>query len=169
MPSQTIRPNPVMVQKLREYDNKLGVFLNVVNDRWTVVRYIPMAKYGGTFRGMALFQCIEIPWPILCIQEPDGSYMPLDERALWLLWESDLQRVDNLDRHLDRLDDKMISYRRKMEEDFADDIRHLTLDSKQQLAKAFEPFDRDHWQEKELPTKPMSHEPVGVEWDDMTF
>ena len=167
MPSQTIRPAPRMIQKLKEYDAKLDAFLNVVNDRWTIVRYVPMAKYGGTWRGISLFQCIDVPWPILCVQEPDGSYMPLDERTLWMIWESDLQRIDDLNQHFSKLDDKMISYRRKMEEDFAEDIRYATLENKAQLMKALEPFDRSGWQGRE-PPKPMSHEPVEI-WDEMTF
>jgi hypothetical protein len=168
MPSQTIQPDPRMIQKLRIYDKKLSAFLNVINDRWTIVRYVPMAKYGGTWGGMSLFQCIDVPWPILCVQEPNGGYMPLDERSIYLVWESDLQNIDNLDRHFDKLDDRMASYRRKMIEDFQDDIRYATLENKRQLMEAFEPFDRDNWQGL-MPPKPMSHEPVKVSLDDITF
>jgi len=157
-----------MIQKLREYDRQLGVFMNVVNDRWTIVRYIPMAKYGGTWRGMALFQIVDVPWPILCVQDLDGGYMPLDERSIYMVWESDLHKVDDLDRHFNRLDDKMAGYKAKMVKDFEDDIRYATLENKQQLMKALEPFDRDNWQGI-MPPEPMSHEPVEVAWDELTF
>lgn len=168
-PSQTILPNPAVIRRLRKYDEKLNAFLNVVNDRWTIVRYIPVARYEGSWRGLSLFSCMEVPWPVLCVQDLDGGYMPLDERAIVMIWESDLHRIDDIDRHLDKADQRMLDNKRKMERDLADDIRHATLENKRQLIKSFEPFDRDYWQEKELPTKPMSHEPVKVEWDDISF
>ena len=168
MPSQTIRPNPVMVEKLKSYDTKLDAFMNVVNDRWTIVRYVPMMKYMGTLRNMALFLLVDVPWPVLCLQDFEGGYMPLDERALVLLWEGDLQNIDDLDKHYDRVDDKILSVREKMEQDFADDVRHATLENKRQLMRAFEPFDRDNWTESTLPPVPMSHKPVEVDLD-VTF
>lgn len=167
MPSVTIRPSRRMLAYLKGYDSKLDAFLNVVNDRWTIVRYVPMLKYEGTWRGISWTRVVDVPWPVLALQDQDGGYMRFDERALWLIWESDLHRVHDLDRHLSRLDQKMIDTKRKMESDFRDDIRHATLENKHQLAKAFAPFDRGT--DGPATPRPMSHDPVEVSWDEMTF
>ncbi len=169
MPSQIIRPDRGMLQKLQEYDKQLDAFFNLINERWTVVRWIPMLKYEGGWRGMQFFRQTMVPWPVLCVQDWDGGYMRLDERALYLLIGGDLQKIDNLDKWCNERTQTMMAHRVKQHADLQDDIRHLTKESKTQLMKAFEPFDRDSWGESAPPPVPMSHEPVEVNLDELTF
>lgn len=169
MPSQLIHPDRGILQKLKEYDSKLDAFLNVINERWTIVRYVTMFKYEGRWRGVEFFRQTEVPWPVLCVQDWDGGYMPLDERAFYLLIGGDLQRIDDLDKWCNKRAQTAMEYRAKQDSDLKDDIRHLTLESKRQLTKAFEPFDRNTWGENAPPPVPMSHKPVEVDLDEFTF
>lgn len=169
MPSQMINPDRGMLQKFKEYDRKLDAFFNVVNERWTVVRYIKMFRYEGKAFGIEWFMQLDVPWPVLCVQDWDGGYMPLDERALYLLIGGDLQRIGDLNKWCNTSEERMMAAREKQEKDLHEDIRHLTLDHKRQLMKALEPFDRGGWGEKSSPPVPMSHEPVEVNLDELTF
>lgn len=169
MPSQIIRPDSGVLRKFREYDSQLDVFFNIVNERWTVVRRIQMLKYEGRWEGTKLFRPTTVPWPVLCVEDWDGGYMRLDERALLLLIEGDLQRIDDLDKWCNSRTQEAMAQRRKVNTDLQDDIRHLTLDSKKQLMKALEPFDGGGWGESALPPVPMSHRPVEVDLGDVTF
>lgn len=169
MPSQLILPDRGMLQKLKEYDSKLDAFFNVINERWTIVRYVTVLKYEGRAEGIEWFRQTEVPWPVLCVQDWDDGYMPLDERAFYLLIEGDLQRVDSLDKWCNDRVQQTMAHREKQERDLKDDIKHLTLESKRQLIRALEPFDRDTWGENAPPPVPMSHAPVEVDLDELTF
>lgn len=169
MPSQMITPDRGMLRKLKAYDNKLDAFFNVINERWTIVRYVTVMKYEGWWRGINWYQQTEVPWPVLAVQDWDGGYMPLDERAFYLLIGGDLQRIDDLDRWCNSRAQQAMEYREKEQSDLKDDIKHLTLDHKRQLTKALEPFDRNTWGENAPPPVPMSHLPVEVDLDDVTF
>lgn len=168
MPSEIIRPDPRILTKMKEYDKQLDAFFNIINERWTVVRWISWLKHEGTWRGIALRRYTDVPWPVLCVQDDDGGYLPLDERVLVLLWEGDLQKIDNLDRHFDRRDQMVRDIKEKMQRDFYDDVRHLSIESKRQLMKAFAPFDGGKWTESAAPPVPMSHAPKEVDLD-VTF
>ncbi len=157
-----------MLQKLKEYDSKLDAFLNVINERWTIVRYVTVYRYEGRWRGMEFFQQIDVPWPVLCVQDWDESYMPLDERAFYLLVAGDLQKVGDLDKWCNERTLKTMVHRENEERSLKDDIKHLTLESKRQLIKALEPFDGT-WGESAPPPVPMSHMPVEVDLDEFTF
>lgn len=169
MPSQLIRPDRGMLQKLKEYDSKLDAFLNVINGRWTIVRYVKVFRYEGEAYGARWYQQIEVPWPVLCVQDWDEGYMPLDERAFYLLIGGDLQKIDNLDKWCNERGQRQMAAREKEQLDLKDDIKHLTLDHKRQLIPALEPFDRGGWGEKAPPPVPMSHTPVEVDLDEFTF
>lgn len=168
MPSQLILPDRGMLQKLKEYDSKLDAFLNVINERWTIVRYVTVFKYEGKAGGINWYRQTEVPWPVLCVEDWDGGYMPLDERAFYLLIEGDLQRVDDLDKWCNTRTREVMEHRDKEERDLKEDIKHLTLENKRQLMKALEPFDGT-WGESAPPPVPMSHMPVEVDLDEFTF
>ena len=169
MPSQMVTPDRGMLQKFKEYDKKLDVFFNVINERWTIVRYVKVFRYEGIANGIKWYQQMEVPWPVLCVQDWDEGYMPLDERAFYLLIGGDLQRIDDLDKWCSQRGQRMMAAREKEQIDLRDDIRHLTLDHKRQLTKALEPFDRNTWGENAPPPVPMSHAPVEVDLDELTF
>jgi hypothetical protein len=169
IPSTLMLPDRGMLQKFRRYDKKLDAFFNVVNERWTIVRYIKMYRYEGSYNGTEWFQQLEVPWPVLCVQDWDGGYLPLDERAFYLLISGDLQRVDDLDKWCNSRAQQAMDHRAREEHNLRDDIKHLTLESKRQLTKALEPFDRNTWGENAPPPVPMSHAPVEVDLDELTF
>ena len=169
MPSQLLLPDRGILQKLKAYDNKLDAFFNVVNERWTIVRYVKVFRYEGNADGINWYQQMEVPWPVLCVQDWDAGYLPLDERAFYLLIGGDLQRIDDLDKWCGESGQRMMAAREKEQIDLKDDIKHLTLESKRQLAKALEPFERNTWGAKAPPPVPMSHEPVEVDLDEFTF
>jgi len=161
LPSQILKPDPRMVRILRDYDPQLEATFNVINERWTIVRWVPWLRHHGTHRGSRFVKLEMIPWPVLCVQDIDGGYLPLDERVLVLLWEGDLHRYRVKD-YCQQREKMVLEAKAKIQRDFEDDIKHLTVESKRQLKKAIEPFETP-WVEKTPPPVPMSHERKEIE------
>lgn len=71
-------PDWFFVKKLKKMDDKLSVSWSSQKERWVIYRTIP--RMGRLYHTRT---------PILTVQNPDGSYRPLDDRALEMLREGD--------------------------------------------------------------------------------
>ena len=114
------RPNTHFMKKLREIDSKLGCKFNRDTE-----------KFNITFDRVGREAVILFP-----VVSESGGYRQPDRRDLNVLGESDCERISVRDR-LNKTSKYMSDYREKKAADAKGNIRHLTLDGKNQLKKVY--------------------------------
>jgi len=114
------KPDSFFMEKLKALDPKLSCEFNRNTQ-----------KFNVTFDRIGRDPVVLFP-----VESESGGYRQPDRRDLNVLGESDCERVGMRDR-LNKTSKYMSDYREKKAADAKDNIRHLTLDGKNQLKKAY--------------------------------
>jgi hypothetical protein len=116
------REAPSVMEAVRAYDPSLVVGWDSASCRWSLLRI----SQGG--------------WHVIGVYAgPDGQYLPLDRRVLDYLHQADMwKKGETPDQAAARLEQEDDARRQKVEDDFDDDISHLTRSNRRQLYNALD-------------------------------
>lgn len=112
--------DPTFLKELKRLDSNLGCEYKQSHEHFVITYRRPI--------GDAV--------PVLCIENPDGSFRRPDARDIKALQEGDTHRVPMRDR-LRQSAKHMAEVREKQRKDVKDNIRNMTKDDKIQLTRAF--------------------------------